>query len=35
MRGLLAYLEQARPKLQANITHCVVAAGEIDWPPIT
>ena len=28
-RPLLAYLEQARPKLQANITHCVVAAGEI------
>ena len=28
-RPLLAYLEHARPKLQANITHCVVAAGEI------
>ena len=28
-RPLLAYLEQARPKLNANITHCVVAAGEI------
>ncbi len=28
-RPLLAYLEKARPKLDANITHCVVAAGEI------
>lgn len=28
-RPILAYLEEARPKLQANITHCVVAAGEI------
>jgi len=28
-RPLLAYLEQARPRFGANITHCVVAAGEI------
>lgn len=28
-RPLLAYLEQARPKLDANITHCIVAAGEV------
>lgn len=28
-RPLLAYLDKARPKLGANITHCVVAAGEI------
>lgn len=28
-RPLLAYLDKARPTLGANITHCVVAAGEI------
>jgi len=28
-RPLLAYLDKARPKLDANITHCIVAAGEI------
>ncbi len=28
-RPLLAYLDKARPQFGANITHCVVAAGEI------
>lgn len=28
-RPLLAYLEQARPALGANITHCIVAAADI------